>query len=208
MTGKKRVSVGREYAAVLILLAVSAVILLGCLAMPWVSVTVVDLGSREESVTGSSLFPAANACALLALAGIAGLIATRTLGRRITGMLMLGAGAVAMSSGIYFAASGEALAAEAVVARGSMDWTGLTLAAWWFPASLAGLGVLLAGAVTTVHGHSWPTLGSRYERGSTVGRAAASPWDAMESGVDPTEDPQVPDPRDGPSASDDQGSAP
>jgi hypothetical protein len=172
--------------------------------MPWVTATVVDLGTREESVTGAGLFPAANACALLALAGTAGLIATRTLGRRIAGVLVLLSGAAALASAIVFAAGGEALAAEAISARGNVDWTGLSRTAWWLPASLAALGVLVAGAVTIASGHRWPTLGSRYERGSTSGRPGASPWDAMDHGVDPTEGAEMRDPIDGPGASDDQ----
>lgn len=208
MTGTHRISPGREYAAVLVLLALCAVVLLACLARPWAAATVVDMGSREESVTGSSLFPVAQAGALLALTGIAGLIATRSLGRRMTGVLVLVSGAVALFSGTYFLARGETLATDAISARGNAEWTGLSLTAWWLPASLAGFGVLVTGVVTIVHGHRWPTLGSRYERGLTSGRAEASPWEALDHGVDPTEGPQVPESVDGLGTSGDHSPTP
>jgi len=70
----------------------------------------------------------------LALAAIAGVVATRTWGRRIVGTVLIVASVVALLTG------GAA------------------------PVSAAAVGCLLTGLAIVVLGPTWPTMGARYER--------------------------------------------
>lgn len=117
---------------------------------------------REVVLTGGQLAPAATPAALVALAGVLALIATRGIARVVVGIVIALAGL---------------LAALSILTAGSRAPGAL----------LAGLGSLVlcaGGAVVVRLGRGWPVLGSRFERSDT-----ASPWDALDRGDDPTDRP-------------------
>jgi len=95
------------------------------------------------------------------LAAIAGLIATRRIGRMIVAGIVVVAAAVV----VWQVVAGE--------------WTGA--ARLW-----AGVGAVAAGVAAALiirWGKQWPSLGSRYERAS---QRPADPWSELDAGRDPT----------------------
>ncbi len=161
--------------AIALLVAGSVLILIG-FALTWSYIdlpllTGIDDATRTQASTGQSLFPAAAACGWVCLAGVAGVLATRTWGRAVVGAIIVVAALVVIVTCVSFAIAPTGVA------------TG-----WW---AVALLGAAVAGAVgvlTVVHGRTWPSMGSRYER-TTSRTSVVSPWDALDKGVDPTEDP-------------------
>jgi hypothetical protein len=127
---------------------------------------------------GSSLVPVLPAVALVGLAGLGALLATRGRGRLIVGVALAASGL-----GVFLAAfAGYNQYAEA--------------GGWALLAMLAGLVLAGVGMTALRRGASWPAMSTRYER-SAPDRAAhddaerAAPdrtqlWDAIERGDDPT----------------------
>lgn len=183
----------RSYGLALLLLAASGALILVGFALPWASATLplasgVDGATRGTEFTGQSMFPGSAAVGWACLAGVAGILATRSWGRVVVGALMIVAGAVAAFASARFAlgpSSAVESAASAIVGSPVTPVASTTL--WWAVALLGGVGAAAAGAWTVARGRAWPTMGSRYER--TRKRAAAvSPWDALDKGEDPTDD--------------------
>ncbi|GAA4412981.1 Trp biosynthesis-associated membrane protein [Actinokineospora soli] len=116
-------------------------------------------------VPGSEVAPALVPVALLALAGIAGLLALSGAWRRLLGVL---------------------LAAAAVYPV----WVGLGAQAlsWGSALAVAG-GVLLAvaAAVVVLTGHRMPHMGSRYSAPSDSRNAQPDLWQSLSDGDDPTD---------------------
>ena len=157
----------RRMATWLLLIAVGALAVVVACSWGWATqaAPVLAEGSgpvRELVLTGGALAPAATPAALVALAGVLVIIATR-------GVARVAIGAVIALAGI--------LAELSVLTAGSRA-----------PGALvAGLGalVLCAGGAAVVRlGRGWPVLGRRFERVDT-----ASPWDALDRGDDPTDGP-------------------
>lgn len=173
-------------------LGAGAAALWGAAALTWYSgATEVPVrGSVPVTVTGAEVAPALTAVALLGLAGIAALVATGGLLRRMVGVLVTGAGAgaavLAVDRWTRPRVPPEALP-SGVASVGDLEPTAAPLLA------VAG-GVLLvaAGLVTLVGAHRMPRLGARYTAhpASTADqdpdRAA---WDALDAGRDPTVEP-------------------
>lgn len=201
-------SVRREYGitlAVLILAAIGVIVAYGA---TWVTATVpVFLGeptpTRMVSLTGSMLFGSTGAAGWVAAACAAGIIATRTWGRTIIGMVAALAGLAAGVSAVTFILSRGPLVDAALADDQAIAVEGN---AWWVMAALAGLAVTVSGAVTVIRGRRWPSLSARYERtsvgasdsqgnvsGRPGGESGGNPtamhmWDALDRGDDPTDD--------------------
>ncbi|WP_412542299.1 Trp biosynthesis-associated membrane protein [Longispora sp. K20-0274] len=116
--------------------------------------------------TGAENMPWLTAAAIVAMAGAGALLATRGLGRRLVGGLLVLAGLGVL------AASGYGLDAEGV-------------ARVLLPAgnALGGLVLCAAGVVALRWGAGWPTMGARYERGA---EQKDDMWSALDRGEDPT----------------------
>lgn len=116
-------------------------------------------------VPGSEVAPALVPVALLALAGIAGLLALAGLWRRLLGPVLLVAGVYPV-------------------------WVGLGAPAvsWGSALAVAG-GVLLgvAGVVVAVAGHRMPRMGSRYSAPAGGRKAQPDLWQSLSDGDDPTD---------------------
>jgi hypothetical protein len=169
------------------------------------------------SVRGQDLVPLAGALGLAALAGLAAVLATRGLLRRLVGALLaaFGAGA-ALAVGVHLAAAAVLAAAAGAGGSGSQadsvtggsaagsaggaapGVTGLRLTGqvtmagipWRWAVLLGALAVIAAGLLVAWRGATWPVMSSRYDQPAPRGPRPADPatlWDSLSSGVDPTD---------------------
>ncbi|WP_184540172.1 Trp biosynthesis-associated membrane protein [Micromonospora polyrhachis] len=153
------------------------------------------LPSVRVTRTGGELLPWLPALAVVGLAGAGAVLATRGMGRRLVGVLLLLVGLAVAVGGGYGVAG---LAHEDT----TVGWPALCV--------LGGVLALAGGAVTVLRGGSWPVMGARYERRSTrenspvqdgsaagsmaandgkgpvVARRTVAAWDALDRGEDPT----------------------
>ncbi len=165
----------RAYGLALAALTGAAVVAVVSFGLVWQRVETALLPGSPDAVaavdvTGRDLYPWAAVGGWVALASVAGVIATRSWGRVVVGAVALLAGAASVAAAASF---GVAAA------------VGSTLA--WLPALLAGLGVAVAGGWIVARGRGWPSLGSRYDRAGPTARDV-SPWAAQDLGRDPTDD--------------------
>ena len=174
--------------AVLLCLAGAGLLLVAC-SRTWVSVEVPalpPLPGRTISAKGSALAPGVRALALVGLAGVAALPATRSWGRLAVGGVVALAGAAA---GVLLVRA----MADPSGATSAMDTGPLSLG---FAGGLSGLGgwpyvglvgallLVAAGGLTLVRGRTWSALGSSYD--APTAPKPTSAWDALDAGVDPT----------------------
>ncbi len=202
-------SPGREYGAALVLLAAGAALALWGLGQPWVSASAGggEVPMVTAAVSGRSLVPAAAGLAVLLLAGVAGVVATRGLGRRVLAAALvvaaLGGAALCVGAGTGLPGSAAGQLTEALAASAESVQVG----SWWL-AAVGGFALAALGAAgAALRGGRWPSMGGRYERGTPGGpgtreRTSVPPegaglnsahlWDALDRGEDPTAAPEVP----------------
>jgi uncharacterized membrane protein (TIGR02234 family) len=185
----------REYLLTLLAGAVGAAVVLLAARQDWARVVTVEphpLPASRVAVSGQDLVPAAGALGLAALAGLAAVLATRGLARRIVGGLLAVFGVAIIASvslpvtaaQIRGAALGATTAQAGSVPGGSTVGSGTTpgtggsgvaglslashveLAAfpWRWAVLLGGLLVLGAGLLVAWRGTRWPVMSSRYDR--------------------------------------------
>jgi hypothetical protein len=142
-------------------LVLAAALLWGASAASW---------EADGGRTGAQAAPSLTGVALLALAGVAGVLATGGVARRLVGGLLVLAGGV------------QAVSAATAVGGGS---PGPLLAV------AGGLLLLAAGLLVVLREQRLPRFGSRYARGGR--RAQRDPdraaWEALDAGEDPTAGP-------------------
>jgi uncharacterized membrane protein (TIGR02234 family) len=192
----------REYVLALVLLAAGAGLLLLGYGRTWVAATTAQDGLPSLTVTlaGGDLQPVGGALPLVALAGVAGVVATRRVGRLVSGAVLLVAGVVGAVLPLRFgltwsSTGGDGATVDRLVAeRVGVVVSGVpaTASSWWVVAALGGALVAVGGLLAVLHGSRWPTMGGRYERSSRPrAREAESAWDQLDHGVDPTVDPAL-----------------
>ncbi|MFM7064084.1 MAG: Trp biosynthesis-associated membrane protein [Actinomycetes bacterium] len=163
----------RGYGIALLALAAGGIGLVVAYGMTWAMSDVALLPGADSvqqvSVSGRDLHPWAGAAGWVALAAVAGIIATRSWGRTVVAGIGLLAGVAASAGALMGAADPER------VGYG------------WLLALASGLVVVVACAVTVVRGRGWPALGSRYERRGRQARHLTA-WEAQDLGRDPTDD--------------------
>ncbi|MDA8436968.1 MAG: Trp biosynthesis-associated membrane protein [Actinomycetales bacterium] len=201
----------RGYAVALVLLVAGGALLLLAYGRVWVSVTVSDAGlpALHVDLTGHDLQPEGTAAALVALAGVAALVATRRVGRLVSGAVLLVVGLLVAARTVQFGLTRSArpgygdTIASIVAERTGVDLpqVAATASPWWLAGLLGALLVAAGGAVTLLRGPAWPEMGRRYERADAPAaddtRAARPPesaWDQLDRGVDPTQHPSPPAP--------------
>jgi hypothetical protein len=122
--------------------------------------------------TGGALVPALTASAVVGLAAVLALLATRGRARLAVAAVVVAAGAGITASALYgFFAYAE-------------------VNAWPIAAAAGGLGLLAVGVHALRRSPGWPAMGTRYERAAATDddepRDAAGLWDAIDRGQDPT----------------------
>lgn len=201
----------REYLGALGALVAGAILMLVGYATTWAVATVpVFSGDAaggpvgEVALSGRELAPIGFAAGWVALAGAAGLLATRTWGRRLIGALVALAAAAAGATALAFALTGPAFIEAALAARSitGVEASAVATTAWWIAALVGALLAAVAGLLALLRGPTWPRLSGRYERAAGVqpaGGGAVEPqgpagavggiaaWDALDRGEDPTD---------------------
>jgi uncharacterized membrane protein (TIGR02234 family) len=193
VTGSPRSA--REYAACLGLGGAGAALVLVALRQTWAHVITTappPLPHGSLSVSGQDLVPVAGALALVSLAALAAVIATRRFARRLVGVVLAlsAVATVALVSahlgiaGVLAAAAhaGSATQAGSVTGGGGSGISsgtvpggsvaGVSVAGhvamvrfpWRGLAGLGALAVLGAGIMVVWRGARWPAMSSRYER--------------------------------------------
>lgn len=195
-------SPGRRFGGVVVVLLLASLGVLASYGATWaVAVVPVFAGAeagataeREVRLTGRDLAPLGAAMAWVGLAAIAGLLATRTWGRRVTGFILVLAGGAAGVTGLVFGLTeaatggGGTFVAAALGDAAEQAATEVSVTIWWLPAAVSGLAMLACGLLAVLDGPAWPRLGARYSRSDGVigAPSAAAAWDALDRGEDPT----------------------
>lgn len=180
----------------IVLLLAAAALLAGAATLGWAQVAVqVPLrGVVQVRLVGSAVLAALGPLALLALAAVAGVLATGGWARAVLGAVLLAAswppaGAVLrIADGRW--RTGTAIATADLPARSVP--TGASTVLLGGPVLAAGGAVLLAmaGLVLVVRGYRMPRLGRRYQapgaRSAQLAPAEGRFWERMDAGEDPT----------------------
>lgn len=148
-------------------------------------------------VTGRTVDSAPTALALVALAGVVAVLATRGVARRVVGGVLVAAGIGLVWRALVSAPAVSTGRARSLVAdkRRSVDLTGLTPHAsahvlWPTLTVACGLLVIGAGVLVAWRGHRWQVMSARYEAPDPErdrARAASTMWGALDRGEDPTD---------------------
>jgi uncharacterized membrane protein (TIGR02234 family) len=193
-------------ALVLELLGAALVLLVA--TRDWQTITTVrarPFSADVLGVSGRTLDGAPTALALVALAGVVAVLATKGVVRRVVGALVALAGVGIVWRSIAAApAVGAARAAGLVRAKHETVGGSAVVAqhvtvhpAWPVLSAVGGVLVLTAGVLVAWHGGRWGAMSARYERPAGAGvedaersraRADAALWTALERGDDPTAD--------------------
>jgi uncharacterized membrane protein (TIGR02234 family) len=184
----------RELTAAALGCLLASGLVLVAVGRPWVRFTVGTATGLDvrSTATGHDLAAASSALALVVLAGVVALPATRRVSRVIVGGLMVLAGA-----GIVVATQTSAVDPSAAVASRAGQVAGLhgakaadvAASGWPWVVLTGGLLAVVVGVVTVVRSRRWPSMGRRYETGRTSrpeSSGEASMWDRLDEGDDPT----------------------
>ena len=190
------VSVRRELTTAVLGGAVAGALALVAGGQAWAEVTTrrpAPLPPVVSVLTGADAAPLVPATGLVLLAAAVALLAVRSAGRVVVGMLMAVAGGVLVWSGIR-ALTGtldDTLGGVPAGGTATVD----VAAAWPVLAAVAGALGAVTGLLVVLRGRSWPGMGRRYERGQDAPAPwsaasdedrAQTAWKALDRGEDPT----------------------
>jgi uncharacterized membrane protein (TIGR02234 family) len=187
-----------EFALALLLDAVGAGAALLIASRSWQTLTLErgdPFPSRTKEVIGRTVAAAPTALALVALAGVVAVLATRGLVRRIVGGVVAVAGI-----GVTWAALGAADPIDDLRARtlmiGFIDigFPGPkieTHVIWPVLTAICGALVAISGILIAFRGHRWQAMSARYEtppaQEADPARTTATLWTKLDRGEDPTD---------------------
>lgn len=196
----------RELTFALALCAAGSAVALLAATRGWVTVRLPRPSPLSPVVvegSGRTVEPVVPALAVVGLAGVVGLLATRRAGRAVVGALLAAAGlAVVVGALAHLPAPSQADALTLLDAHGPV--VGLRSDAavsarshplWPVLAACGGLALCTGGTVTLLRSRTWPGMSGRYDRAGARGGVAARParaasshelWDALDRGEDPT----------------------
>jgi uncharacterized membrane protein (TIGR02234 family) len=208
----------REYLATLLLGALGAAVVLVAARQGWARVVTIEprpLPAVSVAVRGQDVLPATGALGLAALAGLAAVLATRRLARRVVGGLLVvfGAAIIAVAAPPLTTArlraaathpatsvtGGSTVSGGAGGPTGSSGVAGLGLSShvllaafpWRWAVLLGAVLVIAAGLLVAWRGATWPVMSSRYERqpARAAGGAGPAAGPAARRAPDPAADP-------------------
>jgi uncharacterized membrane protein len=173
-------------------IAVAGCVLGGAVALfavgrVWLHYTVprTGLADLRASATGHATAGAAATLALLVLAGVVVLPATRGIGRRIAGVVIALAG---LGIG-YLATMTIVRTTQQLDVPAGSRYTDGHATAWPWIALVGGVVALATGVLATIASGGWPAMGRRYESAGAASRGPiteTSLWDRLDEGDDPT----------------------
>lgn len=148
-------------------------------------------------VSGRTLDAAPTALALVALAGVVAVLATRGVVRRVIGGVLVLAGAGLVWRAVVAFDSVSVHRARALVSdhHATVDVSRVVPridapALWPTVTLVCALLVLIAGVLVAWRGHTWQVMSARYEAAPSpeenATKAAANLWTALDRGDDPT----------------------
>jgi uncharacterized membrane protein (TIGR02234 family) len=143
------------------------------------------LADLRATATGHAAAGVAATLALVVLAGVVVLPATRGLGRRIAGAVIALAG-LGIS---YLAVLTIAVTTAQLAVPAGSTYTHGRATAWPWIAAIAGVVAIATGVFATVASGRWPAMGRRYESAGSAKRGPVtetSLWDRLDEGDDPT----------------------
>lgn len=191
-SGREAAGRGRRGRTVACLLtAAGGAVMLLAAGRVWASaeITQAPLPPRRLGVTGSDLGGGVRAPALVALAGVAALIALRGRWRMAGGLVLVAAGIAAMFAFRLTAADGVRRSPSVADQRSAGADVAVSGRSGWPYGYLAGAGaVTVAGAMAAAGSRHWPVLGARYDRPTSRPAGRGDPWTALDRGEDPTAD--------------------
>lgn len=155
----------REYVVVLFALAIAGIVAWWAFGHTWRIESIPGDGltpAKEVEYTGRLLYPYAGFIGVVALAAVAGILATKKYGRIVIGVLL----AILAGSAVV----------QLVTDSGFIGWA--------IVAELALAVIAIAGVLTVLRGGSWPMFGGKYER--TKPKEQESAWELLDRGEDPT----------------------
>jgi uncharacterized membrane protein (TIGR02234 family) len=189
-----------EFALALALDVVGAGVALLLSLQSWQTVTTARAGRTADvlDVSGRTVDGASTAFALVALAGVVAVLATRRVLRRAVGVLVALAGAglvwrAALAFSPVSAARARALVRskhETVSTSGVVPHVDVH-SVWPVLSLVCGLLVLASGVLIAWRGDRWQVMSARYEATPAAAsddqaKAAATLWRALDEGDDPT----------------------
>lgn len=172
----------------LTLLMLSAVAILVAGSFTWATASVFVLGgagTRELTVSGNAAVPAVMSLAVVALAAALALLALKGWTRQLIGVLVVVIAVAIEVAVIRFVA-------EPTIDSGNDSVSSVGLSPWWILVILLALVMLMSGGLIIGFSRSWSALGSKYEAEGVRKEATLSPWDALNAGLDPTQQPADP----------------
>lgn len=193
----------RRYAAISLALLLDVLGAGGALLLSlrdWQTVTTPRTGRPADvlDLSGRTVDAASTAFALVAAAGVVAVLATRGVVRRVVGGLIVLAGAGLVWRAIAaLSAVSTSRARSLVSSRHQTVSTGGVVphvavqAVWPVLSLVCGVVVIGAGALVAWRGHRWQQLSSKYENAAPPqhddpARTAATMWNALDKGEDPT----------------------
>lgn len=199
----------RELTAAIAGGAVGAGLMLVLAGRPWVTVTAPrtpPLPPLVHVISGSTAEPLLTALGIVGLAGVVALLATRSVGRVVVGVLLAAAGILAATRagaalGGITSARAESLLSGAGPVVGVPADTRVTAATHQGTVVFVLIGALLlaaAGVLIVARGSRWPAMGARYDAPVEPVGPVAGPEDgpvdaSVDSPVDGEADREVPD---------------
>ncbi len=194
----------KVFAATLLAQVIGSAAVLLIATREWQTITTVRSHPFTDDIVGVSgrtVDGAVTALALVALAGVVAIIATKGVARRVIGALVALSGIALIWRIVGAMPAVDTQRARDLVRAAHPQVAGFphvaTHVVWGVLSLVGAVLVLAAGLLTVARGGQWAGLSARYDRGEVDpeqarARADASLWTALERGDDPTEH----DPRD------------
>lgn len=193
-----------EFAVALLLDLIGGALTLIFATRTWQTITVsreAPLHSLSLDLTGRKIDSLPTALALVALAGVVAVLATRGVWRRVIGVLLALAGVGILASVIAHwdgvgAPRAQDLLQAALPSVGPADGAigiGPVSSAWWVLTLLCGVLIAVAGVLIAWRGHRWAGMSAKYDRPASedaerdTAKRDASFWSALDRGDDPTD---------------------